>query len=237
MSQSTKHRSRKTPVAIGIDVGGPTKGLHAVALEGGRYRAAFATRDIGEMVHWAVHTQQATVIAIDAPCGWSADGRGRPAELDLMKQRIWCFSTPKKETALAHEKGYFNWMLRGMELFDALSPTHPVRDPRAPGRAHYCFETFPHAITLHLRGGNANARRKRTERRELLDQLGIDRTALTNIDKVDAALCAYTAYLAAMGAGLHTYGEVATGLIVVPPQASEPAVCKGAGVPIGRIGM
>ncbi len=63
--------SPRGPIVVGIDVGGPTKGLHAVALEGGRYRAEFATRDIGEMVHWGVHTQQATVIAIDAPCAWS----------------------------------------------------------------------------------------------------------------------------------------------------------------------
>ncbi len=55
--------------------------------------------------------------------------------------------------------------------------------------------------------------------RALLDQLGINHTALTNIVKVDAALCAYTANLAATGAGLLTYGEMATGLIVVPPLA------------------
>ena len=207
-------------IVIGIDVGGPTKGLHAVALEAGRYRAQRSTRAIGELVHWAVHTQHATVIAIDAPCGWSTDGRGRPAELALMKKRIWCFSTPRKETALAHAKGYFNWMLRGMELYDALKQSHPVRDPLKPGRSHFAFETFPHAITWHLRGGNANARRKRMERRALLDRLGIDRTALTNIDTVDAALCAYTAHLAATGAALQAFGEEASGLIVVPPRAA-----------------
>lgn len=79
-----------------------------------------------------------------------------------------------------------------------------------------CIETFPHAITWHLRGGNANAKHKREQRRALLDQLGIDRTALTHIDTVDAALCAYTAHLAATGAPLQAFGEVATGLIVVP---------------------
>lgn len=42
---------RSLVATIGIDVGGPTKGLHAVALVGGRYRAEFATRDIGEMAH------------------------------------------------------------------------------------------------------------------------------------------------------------------------------------------
>jgi hypothetical protein len=90
-------------------------------------------------------------------------------------------------------------MLRGMELFDALRSTHPVRDPRAPGRTRYCFETFPHAITWHLLGGVASAKRKRTERRALLERLGIDLAALTNIDNVDAALCAYVAHLASGG--------------------------------------
>lgn len=42
-------------LVIGIDVGGPAKGFHAVALEGGRYRAQLATGDIAHLVHWAVH--------------------------------------------------------------------------------------------------------------------------------------------------------------------------------------
>ena len=103
-----------------------------------------------------------------------------------------------------------------MDLYEALEATHPVRDPRAPGRTRYCFETFPHAITWHLQGGVASAKRKRTERRALLERLGIDRKDLTNIDTVDAALCAYVAHLAATGAPLQAYGVVATGLIVVP---------------------
>jgi len=111
-------------------------------------------------------------------------------------------------------------MLQGKALYDALAPTHPVRDPRTPGHTRYCFETFPHAITWHLQGGEASAKLKRKERRDLLERLGIDLKELTNIDKVDAALCAYTAHLAATGAPLQAYGEVATGLIVVPPLAA-----------------
>jgi len=196
-----------------------TKGFHAVALVGGRYHDALASKDVEELAHWSVRTMKATVIAIDAPCAWSTDGRCRPAERRMMEQGIYCFSTPTRATALAHPRNHFGWMLGGMALFEALKSTHPVRDPRKPGRERYCIETFPHAITWHLRGGHASAKRKRTERRALLDRLGIDRTALTNIDKVDAALCAYVAHLAATRAGLHGYGEVATGLIVVPPMA------------------
>jgi predicted nuclease with RNAse H fold len=211
-----------TPIVVGIDVGGPTKGFHAVALAGGRYHATLASKDIAELAHWSVHTMGATVIAIDAPCAWSTDGRCRPAERRLMEQGIYCFATPTLAMALAHPRNHFGWMLGGMALFEALASTHPVRDPRSPGRTRYCIETFPHAITWHLQGGEANAKRKRTERRALLDRLGIDRTALTNIDKVDAALCAYVAHLAARGGALQTYGEEATGLIVVPGMAEHP---------------
>ncbi len=212
-----KSTSNTSPIVVGIDVGGTSKGFHAVALEGGRYRAALATTDVGELAHWSVRTMKATVIAIDAPCAWSPDGRCRPAERRLMEQGIYCFATPTRATALAHPRNHFGWMLGGMALFEALRPTHPVRDPRTPGRTCYCMETFPHAITWHLRGGSdTSARKKRAQRRALLVELGIDRTALTNIDKVDAALCAYTAHLAATGAGLLTFGDVATGLIVVP---------------------
>lgn len=205
-----------TPIVVGIDVGGPTKGFHAVALAGGRYHATLATKDIAELAHWSVHAMGATVIAIDAPCAWSTDGRCRPAERRMMEQGIYCFSTPTQATAEAHPRKHFHWMLGGMALFEALQRTHPVRDPRSPGRERFCIETFPHAITWHLQGGEANAKKKRPERRTLLNRLGIDPTALTNIDKVDAALCAYVAHRAATRAPLQAYGEVATGLIVVP---------------------
>jgi predicted RNase H-like nuclease len=47
-------------------------------------------------------------------------------------------------------------------------------------------------------------------------QAGIDPTPLTNIDLIDAALCALVAHQLASGSPCRTYGEAATGLIVVP---------------------
>lgn len=78
------------------------------------------------------------------------------------------------------------------------------------------METFPHAITWHLRGGEAQARQKRRQRRELLRQAGIDLEQLSNIGLVDAALCALTAHCAASGASCKTYGDPFEGIIVVP---------------------
>jgi predicted RNase H-like nuclease len=59
------------------------------------------------------------------------------------------------------------------------------------------------------------------QRKELLQRAGIDTTHLTNIDLIDAALCTYVAYLVAVGAACASYGEAATGLIIVPELKSQ----------------
>ena len=79
-----------------------------------------------------------------------------------------------------------------------------------------CFKTFPHAITWHLRNGEAKARQKRPQRTALLAQAGINTELLTSIDLIDAALCALTAHRVASGAACLAFGEPDTGLIVVP---------------------
>jgi hypothetical protein len=111
-------------------------------------------------------------------------------------------------------------MLRGEALYQALEPSHPLCTAHPIPGERCCLETFPHAITWHLRGGNAQARQKRTQRRDLLKQAGINLTPLTSIDLVDAALCALTAHLAASGAPCTIYGEETEGVIVVPAAVS-----------------
>ena len=133
-----------------------------------------------------------------------------------MKKRIWCFSTPTRKQAVEHRTNYFGWMLRGEELFRALEDEFPLCRKLRATNQKCCFETFPHAITWHLRGGIADASQKRNQRRELLAQAGIDLAELTNIDLVDAALCALTAYHAASGEECASFGEPNTGLIIVP---------------------
>ncbi len=210
---------RSSQVVVGVDVGGPKKGFHAVALEAGRYLDRCDTTDTDDMVAWCANTMGATVIAVDAPCRWSVNGEGRPAERQLMRSGIWCFSTPTSGTAhTPHPTGYYDWMLRGEALYEALRPTHPLIEQWSAKRSRYCFETFPHAIAWHLRGGNADAKRKRKQRGELLEQAGIDITELTNIDLIDAALCALTAHRTATGQECVSYGEPNSGLIIVPSQ-------------------
>ncbi|MEA5443464.1 DUF429 domain-containing protein [Cyanobium gracile] len=204
------------PNTVGIDVGGPRKGFHAVALTGGAYAAQLATSDAEALAHWCRSVVQASVTAIDAPCRWSTDGRARPCERELRLQGIICFASPTRQAAVAHPSGYYDWMLRGEALYRALEPSHPLATMLPIGAGPCCFETFPHAITWHLRGGNAQASQKRTQRRELLQQAGIDLAALTSIDWIDAALCALTAHHAASGGACVAYGEPETGWIVVP---------------------
>ena len=202
--------------AVGIDVGGERKGFHAVAITDGDYSSHIATQNVRELSKWCRETLQTRVIAVDAPCHWSNDGHSRPAERELMKKGIWCFSTPTRANAIEHRTNHFGWMLSGEELFRVLDEDFPLCH-NLPVVGRTCsFETFPHAITWHLRGGNADASKKRTQRRALLAQAKIDLAELTNIDLVDAALCALTAYHAATGRECMTFGEPNTGLIIVP---------------------
>ncbi len=180
-------------MVVGIDVGGAKKGFHAVALISGAYFDRYETSDLKELSDWC---RNARVIAIDAPCSWSRDGRSRPAEHELMGNGIWCFSTPTRDMAVRHRTNHFGWMRNGEKLFGALKDSFPIcRDLPSAGQK-CCFETYPHAITWHLRGGNADASQKREQRRVLLEEAGINCSRLTNIDLVDAALCAHVAYLA-----------------------------------------
>ena len=228
------------PTVIGIDVGGSRKGFHAVALSAGAYADHLVTPDVGELAQWCRSVIGAQLIAIDAPSRWSSDGRARPCERELNAAGIRCFASPSREAALGHPSNYFGWMLQGEALYRELAASHPPLAALPPtglppaglaASAPACFETFPHAITWQLRGGQASAAHKRHQRSELLRQAGIDPAPFTSIDLIDAALCALAAHLLASGRPCRAYGEAASGLIVVPqgPLAGEPP--QGGGMP------
>jgi predicted nuclease with RNAse H fold len=202
--------------SIGIDVGGARKGFHAVALRDGADVGQMASCDEKELAHWCVQQMQAQVIAIDAPCRWSSDGRARSCERELRRQGIVCFASPTREAAVAHPTNWYGWMLRGEALYQALEPTHPLCTALPIAGQRCCFETFPHAITWQLHGGRARAAHKRAQRRQLLAQAGLDPARFTSIDWIDAALCALTAHHAASGGDCVGFGEPETGWIVVP---------------------
>lgn len=200
---------------IGIDVGGRRKGFHAVALCGGAYAGQLASGDAAELSHWCRSEMQARLIAIDAPCRWSRDGGARLCERELNARGIRCFASPTRSAGLAHPTDFYGWMLCGEALYAALEPTHPLLDSLPPS-GPACFETFPHAITWQLLDGQASASQKRSQRRALLQRFGIDTAPLTSIDLIDAALCALAAHHVASGAPCLAYGDVGSGLILVP---------------------
>jgi len=83
-------------------------------------------------------------------------------------------------------------------------------------------EQLPTPSTWQLRGGQASAAHKRSQRTELLRQAGIDPAPLTSIALIDAALCALATHHLARGRPCCAYGEARSGLIVVPqPVAAE----------------
>lgn len=208
-------------IVVGIDVGGPAKGFHAVALQQSRHLGQFASRDPAEVAAWC-RQMRALIIGVDAPCKWSADGRARPAERELMRRKIGCFASTTRAAAIAHPKRYFHWMLNGEAIFQALAATHPLFQPgRGSPVTPACFETFPQAIACALAGKIVPARQKREVRKSILARAGVDPAPLTNIDKVDAALCAVAA--ARLADGDHVaYGDDATGHIIIPARPLAP---------------
>lgn len=202
-------------VVIGIDVGSLTRGFHAVALKGGRYFGKLRSLNAGALASWC-KASGAEIIGIDAPCRWSATGRARRAERELMAEGVWCFSTPSFDIADNHPTDYFGWMRHGAMLYTNLisSGYSLFCGTRASGHT-VCFETFPHAIACALQGEIVSAKRKRPVRRRLLRENAVDTEALTNIDWIDAALCALAAHHLLMGSA-KTYGGVEEGFIVVP---------------------
>lgn len=60
---------------VGIDVGGPAKGFHAVAMNSRQLTKIDCTNP-AKIAAWC-HEQGATVVAVDAPSGWSESGKSR----------------------------------------------------------------------------------------------------------------------------------------------------------------
>lgn len=199
---------------IGIDVGGPRSGYHAVALHPDASPTRFATRDPVEMVAWC-RSLKAAVIAVDAPCRWAASGKSRPAERSIYALKIHSYYTPTEE--IAQGRAFYDWVRNGMRLYDALSPEWPLYDAATATetRTPRLFETFPHAVTCALMGCTASAKNKRRDRAALLQAAGIHLGERVSQDYLDAALCALTARHYIQGTFVR-HGDNASGWIIVP---------------------
>ena len=198
---------------IGIDVGGARKGFHAVVLREGAVCGTKEACDPMVMAKWC-REQKASVVGVDAPCMWSVAGGSRAVERELNHERIHCFYTPTRERAQGNP--FYSWMLNGERLFDALLKHFSLFNGKRNVK-QVCFETFPHAIVWNFYKGSVPTHTKKTIRREVLRKRGLDISTLSNIDFLDAALCAVAAEAFRCGE-IKLYGDVKEGFVVVPSQ-------------------
>ncbi len=204
-------------MVVGVDVGGLTKGFHAVALLAGRFTPKHF-RSAQEVFEWILGLK-ATVVAIDAPCRWAVSGKSRFAERELAinGKAVQCFKTPARNIAVGNS--FYGWVFNGETLYELLTASYDLFDG-----AHYTgktvLETFPHAVVCALAGGVIPARPKGLIRRRSLSEQGFDVGQLTNIDFVDAGLCALTALQFHLGS-MTAFGDSREGFIVVPKCRAE----------------
>ncbi len=203
---------RADTIVVGVDVGGVKKGFHAVALQNGSFLETFSTLYAAEVATWC-RTLKASAIGIDAPCSWSRTGRARFCERALASDGIFTFATPNRSKGKTHP--FYQWMCNGEDLYRLLRPQFRLFDSNQRTALPVCFETFPQAVACALAGRIIPAKHKRTDRPRLLRKTGLDVESLTNIDLVDAALCALTAQYLLAGA-IKMYGNVEEGFIVMP---------------------
>lgn len=204
----------KETIVVGVDVGGHKKGFHAVALMGNHFVKEHFS-DPANLVTWCLD-YKATVIAVDAPCGWSKTGLSRLAECELVLsgKKIHCFATPTRERAENHAKGFYDWVFNGEKLYQQLQKHYPLYNG-VYCEGPVCIETFPHAVVCALAGHVVSAKPKARNRRKALQDRGYDVSNLPNIDYVDAALCAITAHAFHMGS-YKKFGDREEGYIIVP---------------------
>lgn len=206
-------------IVVGVDVGGPKKGYHAVVLEGGQYREKLSTLAVEEVADWC-RSHKASLIGIDAPCRWSRTGRARPCERALAAEGLHTFATPSRAKGEVHR--FYRWMVQGADLYRCLAPDYPLFDGQLPASKQICFETFPHAVACALAERTLSAKQKRADRSRLLQEAGVKTYALSNIDLIDAAICALAAHR--LGAGMFkAYGDAVEGFIVVPSSVGRMA--------------
>lgn len=106
-------------------------------------------------------------------------------------------------------------MVQGADLYRCFAPDYQLYNGQRSVSGQIYFETFPHAVACALAGKILSAKQQRADRSRLLRKVGVSTEALTNIDWIDAALCALAAHHLVMGT-FKKYGDVTEGFIVVP---------------------
>jgi predicted nuclease with RNAse H fold len=197
---------------VGVDVGGIRKGFHAVVNQHGNFLAKFHSCHVDELVEWILN-QDPTVVAIDAPSMFSFDARSRDSERALNKLGVKCFYTPTRE--LAKKSHFYDWVFNGERLFQRLNlPIYSGDKQPLP----CAIETFPHGVHLHFwknHPANFDQSKVLARKTTLTQKLNYNTQELSNIDYIDAALCAVCADYFTNNQFI-AYGNKQDGFIVLP---------------------
>jgi len=174
--------------ALGVDVSAARQlDLVAMEMDG---TIVFGPAKVGEdSLAAVIRDIEPDVIAIDSPPEWAPTGKSRPIENQLARMGIHAFPTP----ALGHRRPLHKWMEAGFRVFEiAKSSGYPLYRGNTD-RLRQAIEVFPHASAIVLRGGlPGRGVAKQVWRRRTLIDAGIDTSALTSEDELDAALAALT---------------------------------------------
>ena len=198
-------------ITIGIDVGGIKKGFHAVANRDGLYLAHFHSIHPDEVASWVL-SHNPSAVAIDAPSMFSLNSGSRKAERELVSNGMRCFYTPTR--ALAAKSRFYDWVFNGELLYQRLGLPIFMGEQ---SQKTCVIETFPHAVQMSLWASDSNpVGNKRSVRESTLAlKANYDTSQLSNIDFIDAALCAVSADYFAHHQ-FTAYGCKTEGYIVLP---------------------
>ena len=189
----------------GVDVGGRRKGFHLAAVDGERLHAGpVRVSGVRDAVRW-LRWRAPRLVAVDSPRSPAPDGlRSRPEERLLASNVCGIRFTP--ERALLGRSRYYEWILRGLELYAALEDAGLT-----------VIECFPTASFTRWAGARG-ARTRAVWTREALAGSGLAGVPLRlNQDERDAIAAALTARCHELGLA-ERFGE-----IVVPAAASARA--------------
>jgi predicted nuclease with RNAse H fold len=165
---------------MGVDVGGRRKAFDVALVEDDLLVGLRPRQSVEDVVAW-VESAEPSVIAIDsprscAPPGWTH----RPEETELRDAVCGIRWTPS--TAQLQDNPYYEWIVEGLRLYDALG--------RHPARVIECVPTASWTCWHGARDGRSRA----AWTREALAARGLrGLPARTNQDKRDAIAAALTA--------------------------------------------
>jgi predicted nuclease with RNAse H fold len=168
-------------VWAGVDVGGARKGFDAAVVDARSLVARTRLREPAGVVSW-LRPFSPRVVAVDSPRACAPPGTAsRPEERELAARICGIRYTPARELVADEANAYYEWIRRGLALYEALPDEWTV------------VECFPTATWTQLHGPRAGRSRARWSA-EALRRAGLEglppRMGQDLRDAVGAALTA-----------------------------------------------